>query len=154
MNKQSICLFWAAMTLVWRVMDLSINSSLQPTFCSCSGQTMPNRRNLGYHLADIVRRIPAPLQKGIHFGRMLGSYRLVLSTPLKLPNLLLNVCHHMEWRIYIETDAKIAYPDWQKYCMLLSFIQAQIKENIKAPRYWPLCGEFTGDWWIPRTNGQ
>ena len=29
------------------------------------------------------------------------------------------------------------------------FIQAQIKENIKAPRHWPLCGEFTGDWWIP-----
>ena len=23
------------------------------------------------------------------------------------------------------------------------FIQAQIKENIKAPRHWPLCGEFT-----------
>ena len=23
-------------------------------------------------------------------------------------------------------------------------IQAQIKEN-KAPRHWPLCGEFTGD---------
>ena len=20
---------------------------------------------------------------------------------------------------------------------------------IKAPRHWPLCGEFTGDWWIP-----
>ena len=28
-----------------------------------------------------------------------------------------------------------------------SFIQAQIKEDIKAPRHrhWPLCGEFTGD---------
>ena len=25
-----------------------------------------------------------------------------------------------------------------------SFIRAQIKENIKAPRHWPLCGEFTG----------
>ena len=25
-----------------------------------------------------------------------------------------------------------------------SFIQAKIKENIKAPRHWPLCGEFTG----------
>ena len=25
------------------------------------------------------------------------------------------------------------------------YIQAQIKENIKAPRRWPLCGEFTGD---------
>ena len=34
------------------------------------------------------------------------------------------------------------------------FIQAQIKENIKDPRHWPLCGEFTADRWIPRTNGQ
>ena len=24
------------------------------------------------------------------------------------------------------------------------FIQTQIKENIKAPRHWPLCGGFTG----------
>ena len=24
------------------------------------------------------------------------------------------------------------------------FIQTQIKVNIKAPRHWPLCGEFTG----------
>ena len=28
------------------------------------------------------------------------------------------------------------------------------KENIKALRHWPLCGEFTGDQWIPRTNDQ
>ena len=35
-----------------------------------------------------------------------------------------------------------------------SFIQTQIKENIKARRHWPLCGEFTGDRWILRTNGQ
>ena len=27
-------------------------------------------------------------------------------------------------------------------------------ENIKTPRHWPLCGEFTGERWIPRTNGQ
>ena len=33
-------------------------------------------------------------------------------------------------------------------------IQTQIKENIKASHDWPLCGEFTGDRWIPRTNGQ
>ena len=31
-------------------------------------------------------------------------------------------------------------------------IRALIKENIKAPRHWPLCGEFTGDRWIPRTK--
>ena len=34
------------------------------------------------------------------------------------------------------------------------FVQAQIKENIKAQRYWPLWGELTGDRWIPRTKGQ
>ena len=26
--------------------------------------------------------------------------------------------------------------------------------NHQPPRHWPLCGEFTGDRWIPRTNGQ
>ena len=30
----------------------------------------------------------------------------------------------------------------------------QIKENIKAQRHWPSCGEFTDDRWIPHTNGQ
>ena len=34
------------------------------------------------------------------------------------------------------------------------FIQAQIKENIKAPHHWPLCGELIGERWIPHTNGQ
>ena len=34
------------------------------------------------------------------------------------------------------------------------FAQAQIEENIKAPRHWPLWGEFTGHQWIPRTKGQ
>ena len=29
-----------------------------------------------------------------------------------------------------------------------------IKENFKAPRHWPLCGEFTGHRWIPRTKDQ
>ena len=30
-----------------------------------------------------------------------------------------------------------------------TFIQVQVKENIKAPRHWSLCGEFIGDRWIP-----
>ena len=34
------------------------------------------------------------------------------------------------------------------------FVQAQIKENIKAPRHWPLWGEFSGGRWIPCTKGQ
>ena len=28
------------------------------------------------------------------------------------------------------------------------FVEAQIKENIKAPHHWPLWGESTGDRWI------
>ena len=39
-------------------------------------------------------------------------------------------------------------------CLLNRLFKAQIKENIKAPRHWPLRGEFTGDRWIPRTKGQ
>ena len=27
-----------------------------------------------------------------------------------------------------------------------------MKENIKSPSHWPLCEEFTGDRWVPRTN--
>ena len=38
-------------------------------------------------------------------------------------------------------------------CLLNRFVQAQIKENIKALRHWPLWGEFTGDRWIPRKKG-
>ena len=34
------------------------------------------------------------------------------------------------------------------------FIEAQIKENIKAPRHWSLWGESTGDQWILRTKNQ
>ena len=33
-------------------------------------------------------------------------------------------------------------PAWRLFTQ--PFIQTQIKENIKAPRHWPLCGEFTG----------
>ena len=35
-----------------------------------------------------------------------------------------------------------------------SSVYSGTDENIKAPRHWPLCGEFTGDRWIPRRNGQ
>ena len=34
-----------------------------------------------------------------------------------------------------------------------SFVQAPIKENIKAQRHWPLWVESTGDRWITLTKG-
>ena len=33
--------------------------------------------------------------------------------------------------------------------LLNRFFQTQIKENIKAPRHWPLCGKFSGDGKFP-----
>ena len=39
-------------------------------------------------------------------------------------------------------------------CLLNRLFKVQIKENIKAPRHWPLWREFAGDLWIPRTKGQ
>ena len=37
-------------------------------------------------------------------------------------------------------------------CLLNRLFKGQIKENIKAPRHRPLCGEYTGDQWISRTK--
>ena len=38
--------------------------------------------------------------------------------------------------------------------LLNRLFKAQINENIKDPRHWPLWGEFTGDRWIPSIKGQ
>ena len=48
------------------------------------------------------------------------------------------------WRLKSPASSLFAQP----------FIQEYIKEHIKATRHWPLCGEFTGDRWISRANGQ
>ena len=57
---------------------------------------------------------------------------------------LLRTWHQMWWCL--------KWPTSPLFTQVL--VQAQIKENIKAPRHWPLRGEFTGDRWIPRTKGQ
>ena len=60
-------------------------------------------------------------------------------------------CLALQWR-HNERDCA---PNHQHHDYLFNrLFNAQIKENIKAPRHWPLCGEFTGDRWIPRTKGQ
>ena len=50
----------------------------------------------------------------------------------------------MRWRLKSPASRLFTQP----------FIQAQIKENIKAPRHWPLWGESTVDRWITRTKGE
>ena len=57
----------------------------------------------------------------------------------------------LQWR----HNERIGVSNHQPHdCLLNRLFKAQIEENIKAPRHWPLCGEFAGDRWIPRTKGQ
>ena len=51
------------------------------------------------------------------------------------------------WELCITLTSK--WPRWRlkspaSRLFTQPFIQMQMKENIKAPRHWPLCGEFTG----------
>ena len=71
-----------------------------------------------------------------------------------------DACLVQLWRFQLKSVKsyradKVKFTDRQSLTIVYStFIQTQIKEDIKAPRHWPLCGKFTGDLWIPRTNGQ
>ena len=52
--------------------------------------------------------------------------------------------------------------EWARWCLkspasrlfTQAFIRAQIKVNIKAPRHWPLSGEFTGDRFPMASNAE
>ena len=54
--------------------------------------------------------------------------------------MLWNIHSALQWRHNDHDRVSIHQP----HGCLQPFIQTQIKENIKAPRHWPLCGEFTG----------
>ena len=56
----------------------------------------------------------------------------------------------LKWRHH-ECDYVLSHQPHD--CLLNRLFKVQIKENIKTPRHWPLCGEFTGDRWIPSTEG-
>ena len=43
---------------------------------------------------------------------------------------------------------------WNAMCETLGALVCMSRRNIKAPRHWPLWGEFSGDRWIPRTKGR
>ena len=79
----------------------------------------------------------------------LNDIRNIISILMDRLNQVRHISNHnyvwrIKWRIKSLASRLFTQP----------FIQKQIKEDIKTPRHWPLCGEFTGDRWIPRTNGQ
>ena len=63
-----------------------------------------------------------------------------------------------QYHIYIalqwHNNERDGISNHQPHECLLNRLFRNIKENIKAPRHWPLCGELIGDQWIPCTKGQ
>ena len=84
-----------------------------------------------------------------------GSKLLLITLPYHHHHTYLRILCHciyaLQWR-HNELDGVSKSPASRLFTQPL--IQAKIKENIKAPRHWPLCGEFTGDRWIPRAKGK
>ena len=126
---------------------------------SCSLNTLSYQYgNLHYKIK--MARIPFYIHNGNPYSCKDGLHiKMNQVTFLSMPAILHRSKHcHLTWcqhRIVLLRECH--YADVKSPASRLftePFIQAQIKENIKAPRHWPLCGKFTGDRWIPRTNGQ
>ena len=74
-------------------------------------------------------------------GCVMNESLSILSSCMPMPL----QCRHngcVRWRLKSPASRLFTQP----------IIRVQIKVNIKAPRHWPLCGEFTEDRWIPHTN--
>ena len=57
--------------------------------------------------------------------------------------------------LFIEIDVTSEYPAaTHTWLFAQPFVQAQIKENIKFPRHWPLLVEYIGERWITLIKGQ
>ena len=104
-------------------------------------------RTLGSNFSEILNEIHAFSFKKMHLKMSSGKRRpsslglnvLQSAAGTQLTKLSITVMSKWaQWRLKSPALRLFTQP----------FIQTQIKENIKAMRHWPLCGEFTGDRWI------
>ena len=73
-------------------------------------------------------------------------YHVALIGTTTLPGSMINsMTRALQWR-HNGCDGASSHQPHD--CLLNRLFKAQIKENTKAPRHWPLCGEFTGDRWM------
>ena len=99
-----------------------------------------------YNLIQISLKFDPGIQLTINqnsFGWLLGAGKKPLSESK------LDLVHYNDVIM-----SAMAYQSPAYRLLTQPFVQAQIKENIKAPRHWPLWGESTGNRWIPRAKGQ
>ena len=60
----------------------------------------------------------------------------------------------LPYMVYVHHYSDVNMSAMVSQLLAQPFVQANIKENIKVPRHWPLWGESTTDQWIPLTQGQ
>ena len=80
---------------------------------------------------------------------------------LEIPRISRAILNNVVWlvktySIWLLVTSKFVHYSYvmmsASWLFIQPFVQAQLNENIKALRHWPLWGEFTGDRWIPRTK--
>ena len=71
-----------------------------------------------------------------------------------IERVLIQSTKHCEPGTYNDVIMSVKASQITSLTIIYSTVQAQIKENTKAPCHCPLCGEFTGNRLIFRTNGQ
>ena len=55
----------------------------------------------------------------------------------------------LEFALLWRHNGRDGVSNHQPHDCLLSILFRHRSENVKAPRHWPLCGELTGERWIP-----
>ena len=70
--------------------------------------------------------------------------------------LTLNELHGTAWSHYSDVIMSMTASQISSLTIVYSTVYSGAYQRIyiKAPRYWPLWGQFTGNRWIPRTKGQ
>ena len=87
------------------------------------------------------------------YQRVEGSYNVGPGQPRQGVPSIVNIATYMTCDLFMHYNDVIMGMIASQITSL-TIVQTQIKENIKALCQWPLCGEFTGDRWIPHTNDQ
>ena len=132
--------FWPTITRLWCKLADSHMVQTQAAFCD-------PRHTL--HISDTSSQPLTQWRHSLLFVILVGKTWEISNK---------NSQSHTRWRHSLPSEIVVKhYSDrWRlkspAYRLFAQpFGQARIKENIKAPRHWPLWGESTGDWWIPLT---
>ena len=99
------------------------------------------------------------LESGLGDHIFTNSYGLIFTLIVWQGEYFAQTVHSCRWHTHVYHYSDVTMGQWRlkspaSQSLTQWFVQAQIKENIKAPRHWPLCGEFTGDRWIPRSDAE